>query len=251
MNVIIGSTAIKYYYPDFNREPKDLDIVTENVSQSNSKAEYLKNDVLIQYLKNNGLNQSYLSPDLLLTLKCSHIFWNINFDKHMYDIQFLLKKGNKINIDLFYDLYKYWNVVHGVNKRSKLDMSADKFFDNAVKCEHNHDYLHTLLNPSPTYLKVLKDGAEVDVSETKFNALNYKEKCDLVREEVMVMAYERMFHTNYRINYHRMLKKFLMNHAPMWEAIFIIENWIELHKPEYNYINKINNQLNGTDKRSI
>ena len=245
MNVIIGSTAIKHYYPDFNREPKDLDIVTENVLQSDSKTEYLRNDVLIQYLKDNGLNQVYLSPDLLLTLKSSHIFWNINFDKHMYDIQFLLKKGNKINIDLFYKLYKHWNVVHGLNKRSNLDMSADKFFDNAVKCEHNHDYLHTLLNPIPTYLKVLKAGAEIDVSETKFNTLNHKEKCDLVREEVMVMAYERMFSKDYRINYHRMLKKFLMNHAPMWEAIFIIENWIELHKPEINFINKINNQLNN------
>lgn len=29
--LIIGSTALKYYFPDFKREPKDFDIVGEKI----------------------------------------------------------------------------------------------------------------------------------------------------------------------------------------------------------------------------
>jgi hypothetical protein len=46
-------------------------------------------------------------------------------------------------------------------------------------------------------------------------------------EEVQVMAWERFKKDKWYIGYSKMLKKFLINHAPMWEALFIIENWID------------------------
>ena len=142
---------------------------------------------------------------------------------------------------LFYKLYKFWNTIHNKNNRSNLDMSSNEFFNNALKTPH--DYYHTLLNESPIYTKILKDGAEVDVSEDKFNDLSFEDKCNLVREEVMVMAYERYKNYNFMKAYSIMLKKFILNHAPIWEAIFIIENYIILHRPQFDYFKKIEEKL--------
>lgn len=230
--ILIGSGAIKHWFPDFPREPKDLDYIGRG--KNGNGVEYHDNDVFKYY------GHSIMLPDDLYTLKMSHLFWNINWDKHMFDVQFLRNRGCKLKLDLFHLLYNYWNQVHGKNKRSDLKMSAEDFFDNAVKCDYRHDDLHTLLNQTPTYMKVLI--GEVEVGEEKFNNLSFEEKCDLVTEEIMVMAWER-YKGDHRLAYSRMLKKFIISHAPIWEAIFIIENYILLHKPKFNFFKKIENGL--------
>lgn len=252
--IIIGSTAIKFWYPDFKREPKDLDLILykgeeipKEFLEKYNKIETLSNPILLQFCKNNLFQISpYLNPDILYTLKMSHMFWDINWEKHMFDIQFLYKKGCRLKSDLFHDLYKFWNEYHGKNKRSDLKMSAEDFFDNAIVSNIPHDDLHEILvqheyftNFVPTYKQVLKDGCEVEVCENKFQNLNHDEKCNLVIEEVMIMAYER-YNMNYRFAYSKMLKKFIINHAPIWEAIFIIENYIELHKCPFDFIKFLN-----------
>jgi len=244
--LVIGSTAIKHWFPDFNREPKDIDYVVREYKQSTREVEYLVNPVLLDYVADlayiNVIGKPrYATPNVLLTLKVSHIFWDINWDKHMWDIQFLLLKGCKIIPELFDKLYTYWNDYHGKNKRSKLDMSSEEFFDNAITCPYDHDWLHTLIKDPPTYTKVLI--GEVEVSEELFNQLTFEEKCNLVREEIYIMSWERKFHKDYRISYARMLRKFIRNHAPMWEALFIIENYNLLSKPEFNYFQKIENGI--------
>jgi len=249
--ILIGSSAIKYWYPDFPREPKDIDfIVTEKEKQTIEKGhnvEFLENPIFTRMWRYNRSNIP-LYTDHLCTLKASHLCWNINWEKHMFDLQFLLKKGNVIEEELFFELYGYWNEYHSKNKRSDLKMSRDEFFDNAVNNnEAEHDFLHTLINPTPTYTKVLKDGAEVELDEEKFKSLTHEQKCEFVREEVMVMAYERYKEMDYRVAYVKMLKKFIISHAPLFSLIFILENYIELqNKPKFNFIKQIENGLSKT-----
>lgn len=245
--IIIGSTAIKHWFDDFPRSPNDLDVVLgegEQLSVNTSKrVEILPNPVLTEYYKN--YSQDYLEPDELYTLKMSHLFWDIKWERHEWDATWLRDKGCKLVYPLFSNLYEYFNTLHGENKRSDLKMSASDFFDNVLKCEYDHDWLHTLINPVPTFNKVLKDGAEVDVDESKFYALSEAEKEALVREEVYVMAYERWSSANFRVSYGRMLKKFILSHAPLWEAIWILENYKKLCRPEYNFIKHLNTQINS------
>jgi hypothetical protein len=237
--VIIGSAAINHWYSDFKREPKDIDYVVKEGFKSTRQIEYLKNPIIIKYCKSG-----YLSPALLLTLKASHLCWDISWDKHMFDVQFLLQKGNRINIIIFWELYDYWNAVHGKNKRSDLQMSKEDFFTNAVNYNSlEHDVTHTYINPTPIYTKVLKEGSEVDLDENKFKALSFEDKLDFVREEVMVMAYERYKGTDYRKAYYRMLKKFIISHVPLFALVFTIENYLQLIKPKFNYIEKIDYEL--------
>lgn len=245
--MIIGSTAIKYWFPSFPREPKDIDyLVVDKSLYTNipGKEEYMENPHI---LKSEYFENEYLKPDIIYTLKISHVIgWDINWMKHMWDIQFLKEMGCKINMELFHQLYNYWKEIHGDNKRSDLDMSSDDFFNNAIKYPIPHDDIHKIINPSPTFLKVLKDGSEVDVSEDKFNNLTFDEKHDLVYEEVAVMAAERFSKLDYRAGYSKMLTKFILYHAPIWEAIFIIENHKLLHKPKNNYLKIIEDELSRT-----
>lgn len=252
--VIIGSEAIKYWFQDFKRVPKDIDIILEDGEEvklegTYSKIEILPNPVLLKYLKDNNIVQKYCPPNILYTLKMSHMFWNINWEKHLCDIQFLQSKGCILEKDLFKNLYEYWNSFHSKNKRSDLKMSADEFFDNTIVYPIEHDTLHKMLIKHPyfeanvpTYSKILKNGCEVEVCEEKFNNLSHFEKCNLVMEEVMVMALERYStREKWYPAYCKMLKKFAINHAPMWEAIFILENFNYVYKPKFNFYQFLQN----------
>jgi hypothetical protein len=235
---LIGSTAIKYWFPDFPRNPKDKDWAVETLDglKSTRETEYLINPIISKY--------EILSPSEIYTLKMSHMSWDINWKKHLFDIQWLKEKGCVVDKPLFYELYEYWNTFHGANKRSNLKMNASQFFDNALKCEYNHDWLHTLIKDVPTYNKVLFDNAEVEVSEDKFNDLSFEEKCDLVQEEIYVMAWERMPNMDYRFSYEIMMKKFILSHAPIWELIFILDNYKHLYKPKINFKKTIEDGIN-------
>ena len=245
--ILVGSKAIKHWFPDFKRQPADTDwIVFEHKAMeivNGTKTEYLYNPVFKDY------KEAILDPDSLYTLKVSHLFWNINWEKHIFDAQFLQDKGCELNISLFWELYNFWSEYHPKIRRSNLDMTSSEFFNNALPKEWSHDWLHTLINPIPIYTKILKEGAEVDVCETKFNKLSFEDKLELVREEVYVMAWERFKNMDYRVAYNRMLKKFIISHAPVWEALFIIQNHKILHKPQYNYIEKINTKIENDTSR--
>lgn len=240
--IIIGSTALLHWFPEANIKPKDRDYAVELGEKSYREVEYLYNPVLFREKYRALVVDGYLTADALYTLKISHMFWDIHWNKNIYYIQLMKDLGCKVIRSLFYDLYEFWKEYHGENKRSNLEMSAESFFTNAVKCEYDHDYLHTLLVNPPTFTKILV--GEVEVSEDKFNDLSYEEKLSLVREEVYVMAWERAPTWDYRRAYEVMLKKFIISHAPLWEAIFILDNFKSLYRPEYNFSRKIEESLN-------
>lgn len=260
--ILIGSRAMKLHYPDFNREPFDTDLLVKEIPD---KKEPMTEYHIIPPLMNKFKNIHLVFPTVekwkpealsrydLMLLKLSHIFWDIKWEKHMFDIQFMIKKnppntynGRTTEDDietimsdpLFNDLYKFWEAKHGKNIKSDLTMDGKDFFNNALK-KYDHDYLHTLINPNPTYKIVLKDNKSVEPDEEKFHQLAHEQKLDLVREEIYVMAYERLAGRDYRTAYSWMLKKFIMNHAPKFEIPFIIANYIELHKPIINYKQKL------------
>lgn len=247
--ILIGSNAIKHWYPDFKRVPKDVDFAVKDNSiyKSRKGVEYLPNPIIIDLY--NGTTKEILEPDHLLTLKASHLCWDINWAKHMFDVQFLLSKGHIIDKNLFFSLYRFWNDYHSKNKRSDLKMTKDDFFTNAINydtCEH--DDIHKIINPIPIYTLVLKDGCEVELDENKFYALTHEQKIKFVQEEVMVMGWERYRSKHYRVAFDTMLKKFIISHCPLFALQFTIENYLEINKININYIKQINDEL-GTVKR--
>lgn len=247
-NVLIGSEAIRFWFPDFPRQPKDQDVAVLDKKNRQGRTEYLYNPVVVKHC-NESFKQLLVgnllipSPDVLLTIKASHLFWDLSWEKHMFDAQFLIQKGAKIDEDLFYQLFELMELIHGKRRNSDLTMKAEDFFDNAIngKTGLDHDYIHTLLKEIPTYQKVLKDGAEVEPCPHKFNNLSHTEKKSLFEEEIMVMAYERYRKLGFRHAFTRMFKKFIINHVPLWGAPFLIQNYLEMEKPTFNFYQKIEN----------
>lgn len=93
--MLIGSAAIKFWFSDFPREPKDIDFIKDskinNYFNTNLKKEYLENPILLKHY----FNEEVLNPDVLYTLKISHLFWDLfnnSWDKHIWDVQFLKEK---------------------------------------------------------------------------------------------------------------------------------------------------------------
>lgn len=239
--MIIGSTAIKHWFPDFPREPKDLDIVVRSKKglPKINGVEYLENPVLLDWCEENDMLGEYCPWQVLYTLKVSHSFWSLDngsWEKHVWDIQWLRNKYCMVLEDLFWRLYEYWEKVHGKRKTSNLDLSAEDFFNNSVGYPVPHDDLHYMLiqhpyfkeQKKPTFTYILKDGAEVDVDMIKFLGLMSEQKFNVVFEEIAVMALERYRHLYYKAAYNKMLKKFVISHCKIEEGIWIIENHKEL-----------------------
>lgn len=249
MKITIGSTAMKFWYPDFNREPGDLDYAISYESEKvtgNKKVEYLYNPVLFKYTDEG---QEYLTPDQLYTLKVSHLTYDTNWRKHMYDANFLARKGCRLNLDLLEDLRVFWKEYLPKVKRSNLEMSKEDFFNNAVNPDENHhDSLHLLINPIPMYTRVLKDGAEVELDENKFHNLSHEDKLSFILEETGVMAWERFRHLPWYHAYSIMLEKFIKQHIPLFALPFAVENYHTLAKPTINFIKIINDGLRESEE---
>lgn len=234
MNILIGSRAIKSWFPDFPREPKDWDYIgTRTQFENKPHTEYHSNPIFRSY------KRSIMGPDDLFTLKISHLFWDTNWDKHIYDVMFLRDKGCILKRDLFDKLYKHWKEELPKIKKSNLKLKPEEFFDNAIKCPIPHDDIHEILNPNPTYKKILVGDGTVATSDEKFESLSHEEKMDLIREECMVMAYERLGGRDFRSAYKWMLKKLILNHLPLEQGLFAILNYKELHLPTINYVKEI------------
>lgn len=247
--ILFGSRAIKYHFPDFDRELKDWDFLvpyrTGKSTLDDVEYKYIKpilDDINAEWHPDKR-NIEVLDPDRLLTLKISHLLYDNNWEKHLNDTQFLISKGAKIKYGLFYDLVNWWKVILPPVRRSNLNMDKEQFFKNKINYIIDHDMIHTILNPTPVYTKILRTGHSVKVDPGKFYTLTHENKLELVREEVYVMAWERGRRHNHVEAYQWMLKRFIMHHAPLWEMIFIIQNYKELSVPKFNYIQFINDEL--------
>lgn len=244
--MIIGSVALKASIPGKLRTPKDLDFVIEGDEPTKSeirraklaakefgvtKIEYLKNPVLLKHCNNAAM----IDPHDLLALKMSHLFWDIEYEKHLKDVCILRNYYSTSSEPLFQELYKYWETVHGPLKRSDLKMSKEEFFDNQLT-KYDHDELHEQLAKYPAYKKFLKDGEEVEICKNKWDTFYGGDRTNLIREEVMVMAFERYQEYNYLHAYNLMLKKYLQLHAPLFVARWAFMRYNVIYLPSFDFI---------------
>lgn len=239
--MIFGSTAIKHFYRDF-RDPKDLDVMTPDPLMTREEEHYWipEYEDLIQASN----NKKFLDPDLILTLKASHAGWNIHWQKTMFDILFLKRKGLQINKPLYERLCKAWVKVHGKKSAPLKGKTADEFFDDHVKRKYVHDDIHKAVAyyDEPLYFRILKSEDSVDCSEEKFAALSLEDQVRLAKEEIFVTALERWIIPNPKFSagraYQASLKKFVTTMSSGWMTYFLIDNFGLLCHNTENYVEK-------------
>lgn len=245
--LVIGSRAMKHHFPDFKREPKDLDIISP---LSKAALEDIYPNVHIDLFWDDRMaglfkgSRGWATVNELYTLKVSHAFWDINgtWNKHMADILFLQSKGAEFDRTLYDALLPIWKEQHG-KKRTSLAKNKMDFFGDAVVRKYDHDSLHDSVaySDEPMYTRILKDGSEVMVDNDKFWAMSLDDKYKTIREEVYATALERwVIPTDYtispRLAYAHAMKKSLTSLFKGEWALFIVLNYTQLWQPDMNYV---------------
>jgi hypothetical protein len=237
--MLIGSKAMKHWFPEF-REPKDEDHFSPDPAKfgDNFWHESFPEVWSADYVA---------SPSQLYTIKVSHSPWDLrngSWEKHMYDILFLQDQGVSLNRGMWEILHPVWKEKHG-RKRVNLDMTKDDFFDDAVDRKYDHDSLHESVayHDRPMYTHFLKEGADVDIDNDKFWApgVSHEDRLKTIREEVYATALERwVIPSDYRVSpraaYARAMKKSITSLFKNEWALFIIENYKDLYKPDMDYV---------------
>jgi hypothetical protein len=237
--IIIGSHAIKQFYPDF-REPKDLDYICENDDTMTPEVQCYWIPEFEELLKvNRGFD--CLDPDCMLTLKAAHANWNIHWEKTINDILFLQSKGHEINVPLYKLLVKGWRKIHGKESAPLRGKDSKTFFEDAVHRHYNHDSIHEAVAyyDRPLFERTLTDpeSGSVMCSEEKFNEMSLEDRVKMAKEEIFVTALERYI-IPAQVNgkppyskgraYMQSLKKFVTTMSSGWMSLFLIENYSDL-----------------------
>lgn len=235
--LIVGSKALLYHYNLPNRNVKDIDIIgnksnveylinylnPNKVIQGNgiitlsniqNKDElyntnnievllYDESEALSEYIKYEesigkiGEELFYASPEVLLSLKKSHIHFPIFFKKHISDYVFLL---NQLGEDKLRTItkknYKETEARLGKLKTPSLNKSVKEFFgqsDGYVKSYFIHDDIHQAVAHynEPLYLRMQYDKSLAKCEKILWNEFTYEDKCKCVLEEAYVIALER------------------------------------------------------------
>lgn len=249
MKLIYWSTAIKYWFPDFNREPKDLDIITDEKLQTVKWIEYHRCNAFEYLVPKTNIHQfypEYVSPDELYTIKLSHLSWDINWNKHMHDVIFLKSKWCKID-NIFYDeLMKRWWIIHW-EKKIKMWVDNKDFFKWNIKRRYEHDWLHEqfAFYDRPLNEKIREDLNSPLCSKQLWEQLSYEDKIKCALEELYVLTSERYIFIDKPLSIKfaktKMLKKMIISTTSWWFNLFLKENFKELldNNPQH-IIDKIN-----------
>lgn len=247
MKVLIGSTALEQHLPDI-RTPKDVDYFLINPTEVELAAKGEDNFTHPDLAKWDWSGE-VASLDELYTIKVSHSFWalkNKTWEKHLFDIVTMEKAGAEFLPDLYKILYPIWVEKHG-KKLANLELSPDEFFNPHVSRVYDHDSIHASIayaeDGVPLFNRILRDGHQIAVDRSKFEALTMEEKFQLVREEVYATALERrLIPVNYklhpRIGYSYALRQTITSYTKGWFPLFIILHYGELRKPDVDFVKR-------------
>ena len=242
--MIIGSSAA-YYHGLTSTHPMDFDrFYVEGGDVLSGDSHSLPESIY------NSINtiEGFITKDHLYTLKCSHLQWDIKWQKTKTDVLSYKYQGCQLDEKLYNSLVEYWKGLHGDKSFLSLKKSKDGFFEDFVEYVYDHDYLHEVVaggfNREPLYNKCLKDGEEVLTDALKFNNMSFEEQVAMFREEIAVIAFERwIVHGDVGwFKAHSMsLKKTVTNLTKGWASDFIVKNLEHFVKPNYKYYENLIN----------
>lgn len=238
--LIYGSYAIQHWFNDYYKDPTDIDIAIydKKLYNQNLIDELKKTSLPIEitdsseayFFKDleNMIDNYYLNPTGLLTVKMSHAMYNYNLDKTINDIIFLQKKGVTYDLEILNMLRTHWKIRYkDFREKMDFDLTPKEFFNSSVSRYVEHDELHDILKLDniPAYKKILDNDITVKVSKEKFNKLSLDEQIATFIEEISVLACERYFYlTDAKEAFIRAAQDFLTRMTSGWYNIFLLNN---------------------------
>lgn len=240
--MISGSSALAFHGVNLG-EAKDLDaLCTKDMINSYENCDIIIVPKEIYDLLYN--ETGYITPNLILTIKMSHLSWDIKWEKTKRHINILLSLGFIPDVEVYSKLKTYWETVYGNKAQLSLDKNKIEFFNDHVTYVEDHDYLHELVSfpMSPMYTECLKENEEVLICYNKFTLLSHSDKVRLFKEEITVIAIERWLINpinkgkfTWSQAWNLSLKKVIISLTKNWATDFIIHNLKEFSIPDYSY----------------
>lgn len=232
---------MKHWFSDA-REPKDLDFISKQPKTKKEEEHHWVEGY--QYIVNNNKDSKFVDPDFLYTIKVSHAAWDVQWDKTMFDIEFLKSKECSLDTKLYKLLYKDWEVVHN-KKKINLKMKNQEFFGPHVSREYDHDWLHEQLAyyDEPMHNKIRPDKDSSWCSKKLWDNLSEEDKLICALEETWVIAMERFIFKGMppRFSKIKALKLLITSATKGWFNLYLIEHFDELRKTDNDlWLNKIN-----------
>ncbi len=225
MKILVGSSAAKIHFSDFPRIPNDVDYVSKT-KIDNADCHYCE---AFDYLFDK--NAEIASPDQLYTIKVAHSFWDIHWEKTMFDIIFFQSKGCKLDYEFYNLLYKDFEKIHGV-KKVDLNKSNEEFFKDYVGRKYPHDQIHyALSHPDiPMYEKLKFDKSKAWIDRVLFEDLSFENKMITCYEEIFALVIERfLVPNNFKYSYSRAyletIKLIITQLTKGWFPLFIVDNF--------------------------
>lgn len=185
-------------------------------------------------------------PGTLYLIKKSHIYSAREWHKHMLDMQYLADQitGADFSESEIHAYKMRLNEYLGSEEKFQSMMIPDQeFFDRYAHAYirlYQHDQLHqaTCYGEAPMYGDLKKEASKAYISKSKFDKLSHQDKVRLVREEVYVLALERViipyrylgddWSEEYAFQYG--LRELCTSAARGWFRDFSIENYAEISK---------------------
>lgn len=260
--IIIGTTALSKHGIVI-RKSNDVDIMcpVESAEQYKEKGFDVVpvNQSVYNLLFTYSSKSIYATPDMIYTIKCSHLGWsNPSWQKHKKDVLILKQKGCKLIPELYEALLRWWKEDLGDKSFLNLDKSKEMFFNDFIEYEYDHDLLHELIThpEPPTYTKCLKDGKQVLIDKSKFDRLDFVEQVSMFREEITAIALERWYLKQYWFDrgitwmkaYSLALQKTITNLTKGWATDFIVLNLEHFVIPRKEDFDKVVKLLNLEEK---
>jgi hypothetical protein len=259
----IGSAGLSLSYKD--TKVADTDILTDDKEEmqarlkqagcfSDRKVEVFQAEGPLLDLLYNSLpanipsfgtgigGEQLLTPGILLTLKLSHLTYDIRWKKHAEQAVWMLEQGIFPTSPLYDKLAVYWEERHG-KKRANLMKSNDDFFKNGVTYTYVHDSLHEAIShPNrPLYEKCKPDLTKAYLSGKLFEGMPESEKLKLCREEIYVTALERfLVPTHFKMDpviaNRRAIHRLCVSMTKGWFPKYILCNLDKLWSPVDDYV---------------
>ncbi len=234
--IIVGSKAIKYHFPEYERKVNDIDIIgnsndvnflinllcpkeikygdgitslidiKENDVFDTKSVEVLLSDNSVALKEYSSLTTEYkteidglyyATPEILLSLKKSHIHFPLKFNKHIFDYNFLLKELKEDNLSKITKInFKETEERLGKLKTPSLNKKASNFFGQSegyVKYFYIHDDIHKVMShyDRPIYEDMQVDSSSAWCQKDMWEKFTFEKKAKCVLEEAYVIALER------------------------------------------------------------
>tara|TARA_R110000851_G_scaffold113976_1_gene238844 strand:- start:22 stop:1191 length:1170 start_codon:yes stop_codon:yes gene_type:complete len=248
--IIVGSTAAAYRGIS-RKGVSDLDIwVSEKEDNLQMGDIHILPEEVLSSIPCEGV---YPTANALYTIKCSHLAWDIHWEKTKSDILYMKGKGCVLIPELYHTLKRHWAIEKGNKDFLSLNKKKEDFFDDHVTYVHDHDYLHTLVARAgvPMYLSCLKEGHKVLTDHEKFCSMSHADQVRMFREEITVIACERWLTNPFwygKVSWYKAyqlsLKKVITSLTKNWACDFLIHHLEEFVAPDYSYFENLLNKLN-------